>query len=66
MLEFNPNKRYTASECLAHPWFKTQGKTIVDQSLSVDNLKNVKSILFHTNFAYVILTLISSKFLDKV
>jgi serine/threonine protein kinase len=44
MLKYDPKLRYSANECLAHPWFKTHEnkKAVPLNKATIENMRQFK------------------------
>jgi calcium-dependent protein kinase len=65
MLEFNPNTRSSASDCLGHRWLTDNTKKNLDQKFSIKCLNNMKKFHAERKLQQAALTYIVNHLLSK-
>lgn len=65
MLTFNPNERYSASDCLNHSWFKQNNNKKLDKNFSIKCLNNMKKFHAERKLQQAALTYIVNHLLTK-
>ena len=65
MLKFNPDERYSASDCLKHKWFTGQKQKKIDINLSARCLDNMKKFHAERKLQQAALTYIVNHLLSK-
>jgi len=65
MLEFDPKKRYSASQCLSHSWLTENNKKILDNSLTKRALTNMKKFHAERKLQQASLTYIVNHLMSK-
>jgi calcium-dependent protein kinase len=65
MLEFDPKKRYSAQQCLAHPWLTERNKKGLDNNLTKRALTNMKKFHAERKLQQASLTYIVNHLMSK-
>jgi calcium-dependent protein kinase len=65
MLEFNPQTRYSASDCLNHKWLTDNTKKVIDTKFSIKCLNNMKKFHAERKLQQAALTYIVNHLLSK-